>query len=230
MSGTATAQPGIKVVVHERTQHRITWLIHGVPGWKIGLAMEHYRCYTCYTPTTRGERHADMVEFLPQHLVIPWLSTTQQATKEAKELILVLKNTGPQTPFSIRERKLHAIDRLEKLFNTMQQEKTQTKVLPREVQTIVPPRVTITVLPPRVPVIVTPLRVMTFRVPIISQKDPTEDRRQGEIFENKNQQRLKHRYTTRITQISQKINQVNITATSATRHQYWLMNMHEQVK
>ena len=112
----------------------------------------------------------------------------------------------------------------------MQQEKTQTKVLPREVQTIVPPRVTITVLPPRVPVIVTPLRVMTFRVPIISQKDPTEDRRQGEIFENKNQQRLKHRYTTRIKQLSQEINHINITATSATRHQYWLMNMNEQVK
>ena len=129
--------------------------------------MEHYQWYTCYTPTTRGERHADVVYFLPKHLVMPGLSTTEQAAKAPKEMIQVLKNPGPQTPFTIGESQLNTIDRLEKLFNTMQPYKIQTKVLPREVPTIAPPRVPITVPPPRVPATVAPPRVMTPRVPMI---------------------------------------------------------------
>ena len=79
--------PRIKVLLHKKPQHRKIWGIHGVPGTYIGLAMEHYRCSTCYTPTTRGERHADVVEILPQHLVMPGLSKIEQATKSAKDLI-----------------------------------------------------------------------------------------------------------------------------------------------
>ena len=68
--------PGIKATVHEKPQRRKTWGINGVPGWYIGPAMEHYQCYTCYIPNNRGERHAYVVEFLPQHLIMPGLSTT----------------------------------------------------------------------------------------------------------------------------------------------------------
>ena len=130
--------------------------IYGVPGWYIGTAMEHYGCYTCRKPNTRGERHADVVEFLSQHLVMPGLSTTKLSTKAAKELIQVLKILGPTNPFTIIERQLNFINRLETLFNIMQPEKTQTKVLHREVPTIAPTRVTITVSPPRVPATVAP--------------------------------------------------------------------------
>ena len=162
-----------------------------------------------------------MVEFVPQHLVIPGLSTTEQANKSANELIHVLRNTVPQTPFTIGERKLHAINILEKRFNTMQPEKTQTKVLPREVPTIPPPSI---------PITVPPLRVMTPRVPMISQEDTIEDIIQMDAVENNRKQQLKHRYPTIITQRYKKINQVDSTETTATRQQHWLMNVHEQVK
>ena len=130
---------------------------------------------------------------------MPGLSTTYQYTKAAKDLVQVLKKPGPKTPFTIRESQLHTIDRLEKLFNTMQPEKTQTKVVPIEVTTIAPPRVPITVPPPRVPAKVTPPRVMTPRVLMISQEEPIEDIRQRDTVENKNKQQLKHRSPTKTT-------------------------------
>ena len=97
---TPLAPPGINVMEHENPQQCKTSGVHGVPGWYIGTAMKHYLCYTCYTPNTRGVRHADVVEFFPQHIVMPGLSGTEQATKAAKELMHEIKNIGPQTPFT----------------------------------------------------------------------------------------------------------------------------------
>ena len=100
---------------------------------------------------------------------MPGLSASEQSTKAAKELIHILKNPGPQTPLTIGESQLNAINTLKKIFNTMQLEKTQTTVLPREVPTIAPKRVPVTLPPPRMPVIVIPPRVMIPRAPMISQ-------------------------------------------------------------
>ena len=112
----------------------------------------------------------------------------------------------------------------------MQPEKTQTKVLPREVPTISPPRVPFTVPPLRVPAKVTLPRVMTTRVPMITQEDTVEDTRKRERVEHNNQHQLKNIYPTKITQLSQGINQVESAATTLNRHQHWLMNTHEKVK
>ena len=60
---TPLAQPDIKVIVHETPQEHKTWGTNGVPGLYIRPSMEHYRCYTCYTPNIRGERRVDVVGF-----------------------------------------------------------------------------------------------------------------------------------------------------------------------
>ena len=31
------------------------WAPHGIDGWYLGGAMEHYRCYRVYIPATRAE-------------------------------------------------------------------------------------------------------------------------------------------------------------------------------
>ena len=64
---------------------------------------------------------------------------------------------------------------------------------------------------------------------MISQEDPIEYSRQKDTVEHNNRHPLKHRYPTRIAQMSQDINQVEVAAAAATRHQHWLMNIHEQV-
>ena len=67
---------------------------------------------------------------------MPGLSAVEQATKDAKKLIHLIKYTGPETPLTIGEIQLQAVDKLAQIFNTMQPEKTQTTVLPMEVPTI----------------------------------------------------------------------------------------------
>ena len=117
-----------------------------------------------------------------------------------------------------------------KIFNTTQPEKTQNKVLPREVPTIAPTRVPVTLTPPKVPETVTLPSVMPPRSPMITQDNPSEESRHMDAVKHKNKHPLKHRYPTRITQLSQEINQVESAAPAATRHKHWLMNIHEQVK
>ena len=97
-------------------------------------------------------------------------------------------------------------------------------MLPREVPKRTPLRVPITVAPLRVPVTVAPLTAMTPMLPMISKEYPVENSRKRDKVKNKKQQQLKHRYPTRITQISQESNQVKSTERTETRHHHWLMN------
>ena len=90
----------------------------------------------CYIPITRGVRHSDVVELLPQHLIIPGFPTTEQATKSVKELINVLDNAGPKTPFTIGETQLHTIDILEKLFHNAQLQQPIATIGPSLVTTV----------------------------------------------------------------------------------------------
>ncbi len=60
--------PGTKVVAHDH--NRSTWAPNGEEGWKIGPALEHYRCITVYFPKTRMERQVDTVTFFPT--VVPY--------------------------------------------------------------------------------------------------------------------------------------------------------------
>jgi hypothetical protein len=46
------APPGTKVVIHEKLAQRGTWATHGVRGWYIGPAPEHYRCFKTYANKT----------------------------------------------------------------------------------------------------------------------------------------------------------------------------------
>ena len=102
----------------------------------------------------------------------------------------------------------------------MQLKITHTTLVPREVQIISTTRVSVTVPPSRVPEIGTPLRVMISRSPMITQEDPIDESIQRYTVEHNNQHPLKHRYPTRITQMSQEINQVEGASKSSTRHQH----------
>ena len=38
---------------------------HGVDGWYVGPSLAHYRCYSCYIPSTAGARDAILVDLFP---------------------------------------------------------------------------------------------------------------------------------------------------------------------
>ena len=63
---TPLAPPGTRVIVNEKPTQRRTWAPHGVDGWYIGPAMDHYQCYRVWIPSTHAERIADQIYGIPR--------------------------------------------------------------------------------------------------------------------------------------------------------------------
>ena len=92
------AQPGTKVVVHEKQNNRLSWAGHGTNVWYIGPSLEHYRCFKCYMLVTCRERDADTVEFSLTTTPFPHVSTDdylRQAATDLVNILCALKNNIP---------------------------------------------------------------------------------------------------------------------------------------
>jgi hypothetical protein len=62
---TPLAPPVTEVIIHKKTDHRGSWSPHGINGWYVGPAIEHYRAHRVYCSTTGHVRISDTVEFFP---------------------------------------------------------------------------------------------------------------------------------------------------------------------
>ena len=60
---------GIRVVMHEKPSQRGSWAPHGVVGFYLGPALQHYRCYRGWVVKTQRERVVDTVAWHPQAIV-----------------------------------------------------------------------------------------------------------------------------------------------------------------
>jgi hypothetical protein len=98
---TPLAPIGTRTVVHQRTtqQGRTTFADHGVIGWSIGPAMNHYRHRTFYIPKPRGTRVSDTVVFLPEKYTMPATASSDRATAAIEELTEALKHPSAAKPF-----------------------------------------------------------------------------------------------------------------------------------
>jgi hypothetical protein len=97
---TPFAPPGCKVLVHEKPAVRGTWAPHAVDGWYLGPAMKHYRCYRVWIWDTESTRIADTLEWFPQHVVMPTLSSADAATAAAQALLHALLHPEPASTLS----------------------------------------------------------------------------------------------------------------------------------
>ena len=72
---TPLPSPGTKKIVYETPSSRESWATHGIEGWYVGPAMEHYRNFGCCIPTTGSERIAEAVEFFPKYVKVLFTSS-----------------------------------------------------------------------------------------------------------------------------------------------------------
>ena len=91
-STTPIAPPGLKTLVYETPTQRRTWAQHGVEGWYTGRAPDHYRNYTCFIPSTRGERTASTVSFFPHVFAVPTNSHKDDVARALRDLTAALKH------------------------------------------------------------------------------------------------------------------------------------------
>ena len=114
---TPLAPPGTQVVVYENPENRRTWSPHGVDGWYLGSAPEHYRCHTVYVTKTRMERIARTVEFFPHDIDMPTTSSADNAAEAARMLAEALHNPAPASPFqTMGSDQMRALRQLSDLF------------------------------------------------------------------------------------------------------------------
>jgi hypothetical protein len=118
-NATPLAPPGCKVLIHEKPSQRASWAPHGVTGWYLGPATEHYRCYRCYVSKTQAERISDTVEFFPKDTFSPKLSTEEAAVVTAEALVQAIQKT--QNSKDVEKGK-NALQQLTDIFDNLSKE------------------------------------------------------------------------------------------------------------
>ena len=99
LNKTPLAPPGTKVIIHEKPTQRTSWGPHGVVGWYVGPATEHYRCVRVYVPSTFRERISDTVEFLPHKTPFPTTSDADTLVQATDDILSILARPTPLLPF-----------------------------------------------------------------------------------------------------------------------------------
>ena len=97
---TPLAPPGAMIIAYVTPDGCLTWDPHGLDGWYIGYAPEHYRCHRVYITKTRAKRIARTVDFFPYLYAMPKTSSVDAAMEAALDLTNALQNPHPITPFA----------------------------------------------------------------------------------------------------------------------------------
>ena len=114
---TPLAPPGTRVIVHEKPSQRRTWAPHGIDGWYIGPALDHYQCYRIWIPSTHAERIADTIQVFPTILRTPTLSHRDATLQAARELTHALQNLNNANPLSqLSDDQLRTLHQLSMFF------------------------------------------------------------------------------------------------------------------
>jgi hypothetical protein len=112
------APPGTRVIAHEKPKQRASWDPHGVDGWYLGPAPDHYRCYRVHINKTRSDRIVDTVEFFPAKVAMPRTAPKDMANIAAQELTHAIMHLAPAAPFSaIGGAQLEALRQLASIFD-----------------------------------------------------------------------------------------------------------------
>ena len=94
---TPLAPPGTRVSVHNKADQRASWARRGLPAWYTGPALDHYRCVTCFDPTTKQERICDSVQFLPHKIPFPKVTIEDYIKQSVTDLVRLLQAPSSTT-------------------------------------------------------------------------------------------------------------------------------------
>lgn len=111
---------GIRVVIHEKPVQRASWAPHGIDGFYLGPASDHYRCYRCWSIDTQRERITDTVAWHPQDVIMPGASETEVLTNAILDLQQTLSDTANDVPLSCKPTLTELHEMVAKLYPPVQ--------------------------------------------------------------------------------------------------------------
>lgn len=100
------APAGAKVTIHERPHQRGSWAPHGVKGFYLAPAMQHYRSYKCLVQKTQATRITDTLEWHFHDVVLPVPTAMDIATSSIDLLVAALKDLDRHTALTVKQRQL----------------------------------------------------------------------------------------------------------------------------
>ena len=92
------APPGTLLAVHVKPTKRASWSPHSIKGWYIGPALNHYRNFSCFIPSTQQVVTSDTVEIFPHHNTIPTISQQDYLQKAIIDILSILQSNKPFLP------------------------------------------------------------------------------------------------------------------------------------
>ena len=98
------APPGMRVVAHVKPAQRESWAPHGLDGFYVGPALDHYRCYKVWVIKTETVRITDTVAWHPHNIIIPGLSPTDVLVAAIAELIQALITFQKSPPDLLKDK------------------------------------------------------------------------------------------------------------------------------
>jgi hypothetical protein len=102
---TPLAPPGTHIIAHEKPDQRASCNPHGVDGYYLGPALDHYRCYQVHITKTKGTRIVDTVEFFPSKSSMPETSSKDFVSIAALKLSHALQIQPQQRRLVTLERR-----------------------------------------------------------------------------------------------------------------------------
>lgn len=97
---TPIAPPGLPIVCHEKPKtQRSSWAPHGLDGFYLGPALQHYRCYKVWIKSTRSTRITDTLAWHPApHHHLPGASPIDDIISLLAQLQETLTTIATQPP------------------------------------------------------------------------------------------------------------------------------------
>ena len=112
---TPLALLGTRILIHAKPNKRDSRSFHGEDGWYIGPAMDHYRCITCYIPSTFKTKFTDTATLIPHNIPI---SISIHLRKISSDLIYILnKKKYPIPGLTYSEPTKEALQQIATLLN-----------------------------------------------------------------------------------------------------------------
>ena len=84
---------GCDIIAHKKTGTRHSWDFRGAAGWNVGVALQHYFCYTIMAKSTWVAQISDTVEFRHHRLTQPTVTPMDCIVHGVKKFTCDLHNT-----------------------------------------------------------------------------------------------------------------------------------------
>ena len=91
---------GTLVLVHDPPDKRGTFASHGSPGFYLGPALLHHRCFRVHMLATQSERISDSLAWFPAPLVLPGSSPAELLTAAVTDLTAAMNAVAHSTHIS----------------------------------------------------------------------------------------------------------------------------------